>query len=173
MALIRPLLKTVEETTDAHRTANSAYRTALKAAKKEGIDTDALTAALGWQKSDPEDVTKKFTNINTYLMWLGVPVGTQLGLFAEGLTVASAAEAEHFAKAEGDKRPISTEASIRGAKAKGFDAGTDGKNLDTNPHDEGSPEAHAWASGWREGQAKIARNLGRKSKNGAETHASA
>lgn len=167
MALLRPLQKTLRETTDARRTANSAWRTALKAAKKEGIDTDALTAALAYQAADPEDVTKKFTNINRYLVWLGAAVGTQLGLFGPGLTVASAAEAEQF-----DKQPISTEASVREARTKGFDAGSDGKNLSDNPHEDGSPEFLAWGGGYRDAQAKLARKLGR-GKNGAETHASA
>ena len=164
MKLIRPLYEDLEIANHARAAANSAYRTQLKAAKKAGINIDALTKALALQKREPDDVTKEFTDLNRYLAWLGIPVGTQLGLFDETRTVATAAE--DFAK-----RPISTEASIAKAKTEGFDAGHEAKNKAENPYEEGSPEALAWDAEWDRAQEKRARSLGRKAPTHEPAHA--
>lgn len=172
LRIIEPLRKTVDDTRDAHRTANSVYRAALKEAKKDAVDIDALVEAFAISKEEPEDVTRRFSNLNRYLVWMKIPVGTQLGLFAEGLTVATAVDnvklKEQASNGNGRGTVEEFEVPMRhgpAAMAAAFDAGRKaglaGKNLNTCPYKNPANEKlkTEWEKGWSDGQAKIAEGL--------------
>jgi hypothetical protein len=82
-----------------------------------------------------------------------LPIGTQLGLFPDGTTVASKVDAA----AIGEPAPISPAAAINGAYTTeelidaawaGEKAATEGKAKNTNPHEFGTPLADRWNVGW-------------------------
>lgn len=146
--------------------ANSAFRNALKSYKKQGGDVDALIEALRLQKMDPDEASRYMANINWTLVALGAPVGTQLGLFPSGETVAArvdanAIKANGAANGNGHARIASTKATIAAAKALGKkDAGA-GK-IGESPYERNSPEDMAWTSAWKTGMAgRIKTGLGR------------
>lgn len=150
--------------------SNSAFRNGIKAAKKGGVDGDALVEVLALRKQEPDDVTRRFKNLNNYMLWIGLPVGAQLGLdLATGKTIATLVDDKKIGEAEGftEGRPITTEAAIGKARTAGFDAGHGGKARDTNPHDDGSPEFLAYDAAWVDGQAKLAGAMTGKRGRGA------
>lgn len=149
---------------DEAKKANSVYRGLLKAAKKEGLNVDMLCEALRIQKRDPTEVDKDFRDLNAYLMLMGVPVGTQLGLF-DGKSIATAVEDEKL-KASGLERR--TDKGMVAIEADGYDAGTSGKNANANPYEDGAPEFLRWHKGWNDGQAKLAEGLGETPAHAAE-----
>lgn len=161
---IRSAKSDLDEKQTAATAANSVYRNALKAYKKAGGDADALLEAMRLQKLEPADATKHLSGINWHLLALGVPVGTQLGLFPDGETVAKKVDDARLHGKDAEpfdigKRPISTEASVREAKASGYEAGVEGKPRNANPHPEGSPEYLGWDGCWLDGQQKLGARL--------------
>ena len=147
----------LEKAQSAASTANSTYRNYLKSFKKAGGDSDALIMALADQKLDPNDVNRKIANYNRYARLMGMPIGTQFGLFTDGQTVAT--KVDNGA----DKSPATERMTDRMRTAineDGFKAGFNGRNLDTNPYEDGSPDFLAWSAGWNEAQAARAQSMG-------------
>lgn len=164
----------LDEQQDIAKKANSVYRGRLKAFKKDGGNIEMLCEALRLQKREVDEIDRDFRDLNAYLKLMDIPVGTQLGLFADGQSIASAIDADRIGKRDNDEfetRPITTERALRDAKSAGFDAGSDGKSADTNPHEEGTPESLAWAGGYRDAQTALAKTLG-GSRRGRGKHSS-
>jgi hypothetical protein len=169
--LIAAAKRDLEDAQTVVSSKNGIFRAALKAFKKQGGDPDAMTRALALKKLEPDEVTAGFRNLNNYLRWIGIPVGSQLGLFDDGRTVAHHVDNDKIdaAKdAEFEKRPITTEASLRAAKTAGFDGGSSGNGLGDNAYEAESPEGLAWSAGWKEAQAAIASRMGHRGRKGAQ-----
>jgi hypothetical protein len=170
-AIIHPARAALEKAQSEVSTANGIYRGALKAYKKDGGDVDALLDALRFQKMEVEDANKRLAEINWHLRALGAPIGTQLGLFADGKTVAHHVDNDKIkangnGHANGHAKPLSTKATIAAAKAQGKKAGSTGKS-GVAPYEKGTPEELAFTAAWKTAQAEmVAKGLGRK-KNGA------
>lgn len=128
--------------------ANAAYRQALKRAKGAGINQAALAQALTLRRQDPEKTTTEFRDINRYLKWLGVPVGTQLGMFDDETTVATA---------------IENDASAEEAEKAGYAAGKGGKSRSPAPYPLGTPLGAAWDAGWLRGQSDLTDEMSERS----------
>ena len=194
--LIRDAKAALDAAQEEVASANGEYRNLLKAYKKAGGDSEALVAALKLQKLEPSEVTKHIAGVNWHLRNLGVLVGQQLGfgfeqdgrdiahhvdndkLNAAGVNQNGADDkpadgfdkpADGFDKpADGFDKPVmTTEAMIAKARTAGFDAGAGGKNRDTNPHADGSPEFLAFDAEWMRGQEKIAASMAPKGRRGA------
>ena len=168
MEIIGPLKKDADDRHDAYRKAHSSYRSALNLAKKDGIDLDALTDVLKIEKEDRADVERRFHNTNNYLIWRGVPIGTQLGMDLEsGQPVAMVVAQEKVdgrkAKAPSlDEQPIdSTPAMIARAYNEGNLAGRNSKFLKDCPYtNPANAKLKAeWEKGWRDAQADIAQSM--------------
>jgi hypothetical protein len=161
--------KEADRQTEKSRKANSSYRSMLKAYKTAGGDVDSMVAGLALSKLEPEEIDRQFRETNWTLKMMGIPVGTQLGLFDDGKSVATHLEDAKL-KANGTHNgnghaKIVTRDQLRGAKAKGRIAGKAGKFPTDNPHEDGSPLFLAWAAGWQIEQEKLAFDLGKRPEN--------
>jgi hypothetical protein len=143
LALIGPLEKALDAATTARQSANGAYRAAIKAAKTSGIDTDDLLEFLRLRKKDPEEVTRRFKALNEMLLWGDVPVGTQLGIFEDGRSVAT--HGEDRKAADGEDAPRKSLSEI-GADA--FDACKSGLPIGDNPYPTDTVEGQRWRNDW-------------------------
>lgn len=133
----------------AHEETSSALQTAHRKAKSDGVDLDALRDVIRLSKLDPDAAMERLRKMRAYGKWTGLPIGTQLDMFAE---VALADEPSEAAAAE--LREFDAEEA-------GFDAGKAGKHrVDDNPHPAGTPHYAAFDRGYLRGQRMIADKLG-------------
>lgn len=126
--------------------ANGFYRKQLGLAKKDGHNPDDIIWWLNNKDRDPAEIDRETRNRTRIARIMELPIGTQLGLLEDGMTVATAI----------DNDKAVTTAEIDQIKELGFRAGKAGKPAIENPYldKEGSPEDLAWAGGWRDGQAE-------------------
>lgn len=155
---IRAAKLAVEQAQKAASAANSVYRNHLKDFKKAGGDADALLDALRFSKMEPEDATRQMQRTNIYMRRMGLPVGSQFGLFDDGQSVADKAEQDRMARDAGPERL--SEKSLTAIEEDGFAAGLAGKSAASHGYEEGSPADLRWSAGWRSGQERLAANLG-------------
>lgn len=138
--------KALGETKRALEAAQAAHRLAVKRAKNDGVDTKALLAAMKIARSDDQDAElATLGRTARYLHYMGVEVGTQLGL-VPGLE-------------DGPSEKASAQQSEWDAGDAGYRAGRDGGKREENPHAEGTPLFVAWDRGWLNGQSSIARDM--------------
>lgn len=142
------------------------YRAKLKEFKKAtGLATETATKYIALAKRDPQEVTREFDELNRIMRLMGLPVGTQLGLFGDGESVAT--------KVDNDKQAEADEMSDMEQKAAhaGYDAGERGVPDTKNPHAEGARLHEIWADNWGKAQHKKLSTIGRG--NGAPAGAAA
>lgn len=122
------------------RSARSTYRDALKAAKKDGMDNDAIILARKWNYSeDHGEVHQRLANVATYLDDMKSPLA-QLELFGDGL-----------------KAPTKEQ----DAYLQGEAAGKGGEPATNNPGTPGTDAFQKWADGWESGQGKLREGIGK------------
>lgn len=139
-----------------------AYRSRLKEAGKAGVPKEAITWWLAARRREPGDIDRETRDRNRIARIMALPIGTQLGLFDDGGTVAGAVDQEQLAAADG--KPAG-DAYIDGKLA-----GGDGKPLSTNPYPAESQAADEWERGWGDGTASNVLG-GAAGANGAAAHA--
>lgn len=136
------------------KSAKGAYRAVLKAAKSVGIDPDHIRWWLDARKQDVKEIDRATTWRNRVARIMGLPIGTQLGLFDDGLTVAAAVDAD---KIEAAQSGIITPSMLAAAEDAGVLAGKAGKGADQGPYnDPAAPVAIRWEKGRQLGQAELA-----------------
>jgi uncharacterized protein (UPF0335 family)/ribosome modulation factor len=169
LSIILPLQGEFERLRDDTKKAQARYRAAIKAAKSAGVNNDALLEFLRLRKEDPQEVTQRFHALNQMMMWGDLPIGSQLGLFEDGKSVATKIEDRVDGKKKTgakDKGPA-REKGLSAVEADGYEAGMNGKANDGGGYDDGSPAFLRWSNGWVDGQSKIAADMGTKT-NGSK-----
>lgn len=121
LAEIMPLYADWQKAVEAAKSAQGAYRAALKKAKKDGCNADAIAAALKERKQDQDERKLFYRDMGRVLRLLGVPVGTQFSLLEE--------------------TPSDPEVA-------GYEAAKSGVVNSDNPYPEGSNDHALWARGW-------------------------
>ncbi len=146
--------KEIDRLTAERSSANGRLRGVYKKAKKAGLLNGEIQWYVNNQHRDPEDITREFAGINRIAKIMELPVGTQLGLFQDGETVAGKV----------DKKKADTASSyiakLQAAEDAGYRAGRGGKAKDTNPHNLDSPPFVRWNVGWGRGQAEVLQDFG-------------
>jgi hypothetical protein len=152
-AVVQEHYRLITKTFHAMQKAQGEHRAAFAAAKKAGINIDALKNFIALSKMDEDDRTALLKNTHAYSQWLGRPVGFQPALFGEVEAVPEKAAAEH-------NEWLAEEA--------GFEAGKrgDAGGADQSPYPAASAYQVAWQRGWERGALEIAPG-GVKSKGGA------
>lgn len=110
-----------EKARDAAKQANGEYRSALKAAKADGVDTEAVLLAHTLEKRDSVDVARLYHNAGRVLRLRESPLHTQLNLFSDVALPAP-------------ENPVLA----------GEAAGKRGERADANPHTPGSEPFVQW-----------------------------
>ena len=103
-----------------------------KAAKKDGIDVDALKDAIKADSGDHLNFLSRYASTGKYLRAHQSPLGMQLGLF-----------------------PLDAIPEISRAQASGRRAGLLGRDIAENPYTPGSENFAAYEASWHEGQAQV------------------
>lgn len=138
------------------------YRAVLKDAKKAGVDNDAIAWWLQARKREPGDIDRETRARNRVAQLMNLPIGTQLGLFEDGRTVATTIEDEQRDAAADDSKARDD------AYFDGLEAGKAGKPLSAGGYAEGTKAYDEFERGWGEAQAARAMEMG---KGGAHGHA--
>ncbi len=138
--------------------ANGAFRAILKAADKSGVPKAALLWRLSKRNEDVEEIDRNTAWCNRLARLTNLPIGTQLGLFEGGGSVAAEIERKLIASHDaGPAAPISPAAAKNGAYTteeliaaswEGEKAAQAGQPKTTNPHEFGTPLADRWNIGW-------------------------
>ena len=164
LAVIEPLKADLDAKIAEQRNANAVYRTALKSAKREGVDIDAMVQMFKLRKMEPDDSTRWFHNLYHACIWGEVPIGGTRDLFA-GKSPATAAEDKKI-KAGTQSPPAAV--PLKGAKAlTGVDANAyhDGWALSESGQPwkqkfpEGTPVARHFENGYMDHQEKLGHDL--------------
>lgn len=129
--------------------ARGVYRACLKAAKKSGVDPDAITAALKMMDGDHDDIRVRSQMTRRILKVSGSPLAL---VYAEQPDLFDAA---------GPKQAHVT-GSDDTAYADGYNKGKAGGNINANPHARTATAHAAWNRGWHQAQADLAEELGAK-----------
>jgi len=103
-----------------------------KAAKKDGIDVDALKDAIIADSGDHLNFLSRYASTGKYLRAHQSPLGMQLGLF-----------------------PLDAIPEISRAQASGRRAGLLGRDIAENPYTPGSENFAAFETSWHEGQSQV------------------
>lgn len=138
------------------KSANGTYRSILKDAKNNGVDQDSIAWYIRQLKREPDDIDRETRNRNRIARVMGLPIGTQLGLFGDGTTVATVVDETKIA----DQQPAGESAAERalsiakdlGPHAAGYLAGKNGAPWDTCPFAGATAERDTWVKGWEDGQ---------------------
>lgn len=146
------------------------YRGILKDAKKAGIEPDDIIDYIKKRDEDPNEIDATTRRRNRIYVVMGLPIGTQLGLFEDGSTVADRVE-----KRAGNGRTPEQRSQLEvEAKTLGRQAGEEGKDrYKSNTHPLGSRAHKAFDDGWLDGQkagplSTIGRGNGKAPAEGAE-----
>jgi ribosome modulation factor len=124
----------MDKVADELKSARGVYRSALKAAKKIGVNQAMLIQAMQIVTvQDEAEVTIDFRDLGRYLRYLNSPIGAQFGLFDDGQVEVSA-----DARAQHDEWEAN-EAGYRAAMA--------GIPADQCPFPLGSEAAQVWSLG--------------------------
>lgn len=114
---------------EAKTSANSRFRNALKAAQKDGIDTEALLTAHSLKREDnPKKAARRFKQLAMFLNDEGFPVH---------ITISD----------------VRIATSLEDVELRGFTDGEAGRTPD-NDYPEGSDMAKRYLLGWTKGQGK-------------------
>lgn len=161
----------MDKVADELKSARGVYRSALKAAKKIGVNQAMLIQAMQIVTvQDEAEVTMDFRDLGRYLRYLNSPIGAQFGLFDDGQVEVSAdARSEHDQWEANDQ---------------GYRAAQAGTPIDQNPWPPGSEIAQMWSLGWKRGKkvvddvlagnpAEPVKRRGRKAKGNGEIVAGA
>lgn len=124
--------------------AQASYRAELKASRAMGVEPADITWGLAILKRDVEDVNREIRGRNEMARALGIPISEQLGLFADGETVAT--------KVDQDKIAAGGEID---AEEAGYQAARAGKTMAANPYDFTSDAENfdKFEKGWGRGVA--------------------
>lgn len=150
------------------KTANADYRNSLKTSKKLGVDPDMITWYLAHKGLDPADIDRQTAQRSRIARLMGLPLGTQLGLWADGTTVATLVDDDKMAAEKHAGRGILSPAELADAEDAGEFASIEGKPSTATPYEEGSPMGIRWHAGWLKDQTKKAHAMG---SNGADAGA--
>lgn len=111
--------------------------------EKAGGDKGDYDFYIKTRLRDPEEVDRETARRNKLLLFMGFPVGTQLGMFDDGESVAT--------KSENATKGIVSPDDLAFAREEGIGAGLKGEPKDSCPYDEGSPQEIHWSDGWANG----------------------
>lgn len=153
---VRRLKLALNEISDKMRTANGAYRSAIKTAVSCGKHLDLgakdITRLMDLMDREPDDIDRETTRMNRLAILMALPIGSQLGLWADDgdkpISVASAIESgketgEDFDSYEADEQA-------------GYKAFGEKSTLDDNPHETDAKRHHAWERGFNKAEADYA-----------------
>lgn len=119
------------------------HRALVKAAKTDGVDTDALLRTLKAAKRDRNEVEAEERNFLRYSKLMGLPIGTQFDMFGGDVP-----------------DQVATDNARHAAKRAGSAAGRRGEHrVDSNPHDPASELYVAFDNGWMDAQRDMVMDL--------------
>lgn len=146
------------------RSSSAKARAILKEAKKAGIEPDDILWYRDNRGRDPAEIDAETQRRNRMARANKMPIGTQLGLFEDGSTVASAVDRDAgTASTPAERNQLQKE-----ALAAGREAGRTGKSRTSNPWPLKSEAFASWDDGWAEGQKEIADELEPAARAGAK-----
>lgn len=153
---VRRLKLALNEIADKMRTANGAYRSAIKTAVSCGKHLDLgskdIVRLMALMDREPEDIDRETTRMNRLAIIMALPIGTQLGLWttedSEQTSVASAIEQANQPEEAFDKHEADEQA--------GYQAFGEKSTLDDNPHETDAHRHHAWERGWKKAEMDLA-----------------
>lgn len=128
------------------RLAREKLKAKKDAAKEAGVTLSDVAWFIRAKERDVRDIDAETRRRNRLAKIMNLPLGTQLGLFEDGKTVASKIEDDKVAS---PRARIPTLAELQAARNDGTKAGRDGVGADRNPHAEGSPLGLNWEEGRR------------------------
>ena len=140
-------------------TAQAYLRNAFNRAKNQGFDLRAVKAVLAMRDRDPVELEAEQATLHRYMRWSGLPVGTQLEMFAAGETGEAAKAAEDDGLSDEDRRA----AALFQAEQAGYRCGRrGGDRTGENPHRPGAEEFVEFEKGYHRGVEAIAMEMAPK-----------
>lgn len=156
---VRELRLDKDDKAKAASGANARYRTAIKLAIKiggaMGLTGDDVVWLMNAQDRTPEEIDAETVRRNKLATLMKLPIGTQLGMFEGGVSVATRIEDTKMATADPTMAGTEQEAHIGGRKS--YDLGMDEAD---NPYKPDDPRNAAWLAGRNERKGEVAKDAG-------------
>lgn len=159
------LWQSAQKLKEQYDSANGAYRAKLKDAKGAGIDPAAITRYIKNRDKDPSDLDREDREYYRVARLMGLPVGTQLDIWAESGSPAKAVDEEVTVRARNGKAGTVPKASAKApagvdaAGKLGYEHGKIGKG-EKSPYGHNTSEHAAYMRQYDEGQKFNLENLG-------------
>jgi hypothetical protein len=145
-------LKKATDEAAVYRVKVNAARGKYRKVHREASDAGCDTAGIRWYVENrgrsPEEIDAETRSRNRVARLMGLPIGTQLGMFHDGETIASKVDGDILAEGHD-------------AQAEGRTAGEAGRAADTNPYDRNSRNGIRWMQGWDDAQFELRQGIGR------------
>lgn len=133
--------------------ANGEYRSALKAAKADGVNPADVSWYIATKKRDADDVNAELRRRARVAETMDMGIELQSSLFPEPKTPRAGA-------AHARKMTAGPPAHVTArARTLGRAAGAGGVSKEACPYPGGSAEAGAWIEGWTESQTQIVEGM--------------
>jgi hypothetical protein len=125
--------------------------------EKLGHDKLAIDQYLALRERDVEDIDRETRALNTLCKFMGLPLGAQLGLFDDGVTVATRVDDQKFAESQAG---ATLPSDMQGSYDMGYREGRAGGNHENPYPEEDAKLRSAWRTGWDDGQRDLAHTSG-------------
>jgi ribosome modulation factor len=133
------------------------YRSAVKAAKADGIDPADVAWYVRTRKRDSADIDAELRRRARIAAALELDILLQAALFPDEAARTSARPAP----SGGRRFPAGSRKALTQAAAQGHAAGDSGASKEACPYPGGTPEAVKWLASWAEAQTGIVSRMGR------------
>jgi uncharacterized protein (UPF0335 family) len=137
-------------------TAQAVLRNAFKRAQNQGFDLKQLKVVLAMRDRDPVELEQEMAVQRRYMLWAGLPVGTQMEMFGAGET----GQAEREAQEDGLSDTARQAKANFEAEQRGYACGRRGGDMrGENPFPAGAEEFVEFERGFWRGQEAIAMEM--------------
>lgn len=146
--------------------AASSYRALVReACKITGYSKEAVSWYMESRNRDVAEIDAETRERNRIAQFMNLPIGSQLGMFADGKSVASQTPTERDATKDKDPQVLAA------CEAQGMQASLDGASFNSCEFPLNSKRRERWQKGWELGQKQRAEEIGKAGK--APTHEAA
>lgn len=138
------------------RERNGRFRAHMKLCKNNGIKPTNVRWWLDTKIREIEDVNTEIVERNRIARVMKLPIGKQLGLFDDGVTVATAIDEDKLQQQEPAAEETDT---LAVAYHRGHETGMAGKTYAECRYTEGTPHYQEWMKAWDDAQFELASKI--------------
>lgn len=139
------------------RERSGRFRAHMKLCKQNGLRPTNVRWWLDTKRREIEDVNTEIVERNRIARVMELPIGKQLGLFDDGVTVATAIDEDKIQQMPVPPGEVTDTLAV--AYHLGHEAGMAGKTYAACKYTEGAPHYDEWMKAWDDAQFELASKI--------------